>query len=84
MDEQDKLDQAFTKGRKSLAVSVVHTCLNEISPTQKHKANLIIERQEAINMLRHICEEHGDNDWPDDLYLADIIEKHLHRHLNSG
>lgn len=39
------------------------------------------ERQEAIVILRSLCEEFGDNDWGDDLHLADIIDKHLRRHL---
>lgn len=83
MDEQDRFDQAFTQGRKSLAINIMRTCCNEIGLEQKQQANLAIERQEAVHMLRQVCEEHGDNDWPDDLYLADVIEKHLYRHLNS-
>jgi hypothetical protein len=46
-------------------------------------AALSSERMEAIIALRDICEQHGDNDWPDNLHLADIIEKHLHRHLGE-
>ena len=41
------------------------------------------ERADAISALRRICERHGDNDWTDDLNLADIIEKHLGRHLGE-
>jgi hypothetical protein len=41
------------------------------------------ERKETINVLREICEYYGDNDWPDNLHLADIIEKHLFRHLDN-
>jgi hypothetical protein len=37
----------------------------------------ILERESAISTLRRICEEHGDNDWDDDLCLSGIIEKHL-------
>jgi hypothetical protein len=40
-----------------------------------------VERKGAIRLLREICEAHGDNDWPDDLQLEDILEKHLLRHL---
>lgn len=40
-----------------------------------------IERREAITMLRSICHDYGDNDWPDDLHITDIIDKHLYRHL---
>jgi len=39
------------------------------------------ERREIISALRDACSEIGDNDWPDDLHIADIIEKHLARHL---
>ena len=41
------------------------------------------ERRETIAMLRQVCEEFGDNEWPDNLHLADIIEKHLWRHLTG-
>jgi hypothetical protein len=44
---------------------------------------LQVERLETIARLRDICRDHGDNDWPDDLHLADIVEKHLHRHLGA-
>jgi hypothetical protein len=30
-------------------------------------------------MLRIECAEYDDNDWPDDLHLADVVEKHLAR-----
>lgn len=39
--------------------------------------NFFIERREMIKTLRELCEEYGDNDWPDNLHLSDIIEKHL-------
>ena len=39
------------------------------------------EREIAIIVLRRLCAEHGDNDWPDELHLADVIEKHLANHL---
>lgn len=34
--------------------------------------------------LRSVCEDHGDNDWESDLHLADVVEKHLARHLDAG
>lgn len=39
------------------------------------------ERQETIKSLRGLCKDFGDNDWPDDLHLADVIEKHLGKYL---
>jgi hypothetical protein len=35
------------------------------------------ERADAVRELREICEDFGDNDWEDDLHLADVIGKHL-------
>lgn len=39
------------------------------------------ERQETLQKLRLICNEFGDNTWPDNLYIPDIIEKFLLRSL---
>lgn len=39
---------------------------------------------EAREALRIVCAEFGDNDWSDDLSLADVIEKHLARHLRDA
>jgi hypothetical protein len=44
-------------------------------------ARLTLERQETVARLRSICAEYGDNDWKDDLHLADVIDKHLANNL---
>jgi hypothetical protein len=44
----------------------------------------MVERSEAIATCRRICEAHGDNDWPDDLHLSDIIENHLWKGCDGG
>lgn len=38
---------------------------------------LRVERAETVAALRRLCDYLGDNDWPDDLHLADVIEKHI-------
>jgi hypothetical protein len=44
-------------------------------------AQIIAERRDAIAALRSFCERVGlPNDWPDDLHLADIIEKHIEKY----
>lgn len=40
-----------------------------------------VERKESVKILRQICARFGDNNWNDDLYLVDILDKHLWRHL---
>ena len=66
-----------------MAFSFLRECWAELNPANKGKANWFLERHEVLEMLRQVCEEHGDNDWPDDLHLADVIEKHLWRHLED-
>lgn len=44
-------------------------------------ARWIVEREQAVAALRNLCEQFGDNDWPDNLHLADVIEKHQGRYL---
>ena len=34
-------------------------------------------------LLRSECADLGDNDWSDNLHLADVVEKHLVRHVRS-
>jgi hypothetical protein len=46
-------------------------------------ARLLAEREDAVAALRRVCAGHGDNDWTVDLHLADVIEKHLERHLED-
>jgi hypothetical protein len=48
---------------------------------QRHQWTL--ERHQAIVVLRRICDYYGDNDWKDNLHLADIIEKHLEKYLEA-
>ena len=58
--------------------------LDEDDPL-KAAGHLIAGRQDAIAALRGLCERLGiPNDWPDDLYLAEIIEKHVERYWRSG
>lgn len=50
-------------------------------PPEGESKDWSIERAETVAKLREICAEHGDNDWDDDLYLPDVLEKHLWNHL---
>ena len=47
-----------------------------------HKA-WVAEREAAVSQLRSLCRDYGDNDWPDDLSLADVVDKHLANHLRA-
>lgn len=39
------------------------------------------ERAAVVLILRELCQEFGDNDWAENAHLADVIEKHLAKHL---
>ncbi len=41
------------------------------------------EREAAVIKLRKICAVYGDNNWPDNANLGDVIEKHLQLHLDN-
>ena len=75
-------EKAYERGYEMACEHIVTQCMARMSTwPERDKVTLLLERQAAIRMLRDLCAEHGDNDWPDDLYLEDIIEKHLGRYL---
>ena len=78
-------DRYYQAGKRRVALSVVLSLLGDLddgSP-EKTAARLKTERMETIARLRSVCAEHGDNEWSDELHLADVIEKHLERHLDA-
>ena len=79
-DEQK--EQTWLDGNRAAYRAILLECARHLGvddPLAK-AAELVAERQDAIIALRRVCEDLGlDNDWPDDLHLADIIEKHVHR-----
>ena len=82
MNEQD-----YLKGNKAAWLNMLHYCLKELGFDEEIEnpeikiAKMAKERLEMIAMLRQVCARFGDNHWEDDLYLVDIIDKHLWRKL---
>lgn len=72
----------YHRGFQAANDAMLRQLLREAKPGNPETWRL--ERNEAIATLRDVCEEYGDNDWPDDLNMSDIIEKHLRRHLDSS
>jgi len=84
MTDDERLEQAYTDGSRRAWLSILQESIRQLrgsAPLEAEK--LLAERTDAIAMLRLLCAEFGDNDWSDDLYLADIIEKHLMRHVRK-
>lgn len=85
-------ERAYEEGRRRSLLNILQWAMSELGAPRAgdsgsgliEAARLLAERYEAIARLRTVCEDFGDNDWPDDLHLADIIEKHLEPHLNEA
>lgn len=80
MNEQD-----YERGSRMAWNLMLQQCLMHLGYKSEEGSRLawIVERERAMHALREVCEHHGDNDWPEELNLADIIEKHLGRHLDK-
>jgi len=74
---------AYMQGLRAVWVRLLEQACRElgIKDPAAAGARWISERERTVSALRTICADHGDNDWPDNLHLADVIEKHLGRHL---
>jgi hypothetical protein len=79
-------EQAYLQGEKMAWSMMAQQCIRNLQCDSEIKTTLgyLRERNEAINRLRELCQDFGDNDWEDDLHLADIIEKHLGRPLYNN
>ena len=75
-------EEAWTRGKKYAWVSILKECLRQLDygDPKWSEVALLVEREEAIDSLRLLCVDLGDNDWADDLALSDIISKHVYRY----
>lgn len=79
-------EQGYFEGQRSAWRALLGTCIRELGysdDVEAAKLAWITEREATIAQLRMACNTFGDNDWDNQLHLADIIEKHLVRHLES-
>lgn len=84
-DSDAARETSYIQGQRWAWHMMLVKCLNELgydSP-EWDKYRWIHERETTIHMLRSECARLGDNDWPDDLHIGDIIEKHLLRHIEE-
>ena len=89
-NESKQFETGYEAGRRASAVSLMRSILGDLlgeadkerpMPALKRLAQMTVEREEAVAVLRLICRAHGDLDWEPSLHLADIIDKHLGKHL---
>lgn len=74
-------ETAYMQGGRTVRINLLWQLLKELGKPEQDAHGWRIEREQAIQSLRSLCATQGDNDWPDDLSLQDIIEKHLADHL---
>lgn len=74
-------EAAYIRGRKSVLREQLSSALRELDADGLEREYLIKERLETVAALRRLCDSHGDNDWPDNLHLTDVIDKHLGQYL---
>ncbi len=80
MTMTSKEEEAYLAGGDSAWRTILAEALKHLHRSGRDwtKERLILERSAAIVSLRKLCDELGaNNDWPDDLHLADIIEKRI-------
>jgi hypothetical protein len=80
-----KRQVAYEEGRRAAWTRLLKTVLCQLGyedPAAK-RAAWVAEREEAVATLRGVCAEHGDNEWPVNLHLADVISKHLACHIDE-
>ena len=87
MSEDDRLDREERKwleGNRAAWVKMLAKCVSELGYDDPRAASSrwLLEREGAVAALRRVCEEYGDNEWDENLNLADVVEKHLERHLD--
>lgn len=76
-EQSDKFEQAYAQGERAAYSRLLSECLRNLGPEERDAHSWVKERADAIQALRNLCSALGCNDWPDDLYLADIITEYV-------
>jgi hypothetical protein len=84
--QDDREEAVYARGERAALLSMLSHVLRQLGydDVATKQAAWVTEREETIARLRDVCEDFGDNDWPDDLHLGDVVEKHLTRHLHAN
>lgn len=79
-------EESYEQGSRMAWRLMLQKCCRELGydDIEAAKVRWIGEREAAISALTDVCSEYGDLDWDNNLHLADVIEKHLHRNLSAA
>lgn len=86
---EERIDRAYVEGsrmanRLMLGRIVLELGGNPEEDAKLEAARLRLQLEDTRRALRVVYEKHGDNDWPDDLHLADVVTKHLEPYLDDA
>ena len=79
-------EKSWVAGRRAALTSMLGRVLGDLGyqDAEASRAAWVLEREGVVRVLRRVCGDFGDNNWPVDLDLGDVIEKHLEVHLHDG
>jgi hypothetical protein len=81
---EDEHERGWVEGNRAAYRSVLGECLRHLDGKDRDAHRWQAERADVVAVLRRVCAEYGDNEWPDDLHLGDVIEKHLEPYLEAA
>ena len=71
MSDDDNISKIYQSGQQSVWKDLLQLALRNLPEAKPESYRM--ERLDTISWLRTRCELYGDNDWPDDLHLADVV-----------
>ena len=85
-EKQSGQEEAYEQGFRMATLRMMGTCRHMLGTddAESKLAFLLEERELARVALKELCKEFGDADYPDNLYLPDVIEKRLGRSLYAA
>lgn len=81
-----QFENGYIEGQRAVFLRMLCEALIGLGKNSEEwkQHNWLLEREEAIATCRSICSINDDNEWPDDLHLADIISKHVTPAVRGG
>lgn len=82
---QQKGPQSENAGAATAWIAMLEFTLDQLKAIgiTHPQAAYALERAQTIFVLRRVCGQHGDGNWPDSMPLMDIIEQHLEPYLQT-
>lgn len=77
----DSEEQAYVQGSANAWRAMLQQCIMNLGGEDRDRESWRLERADVVSALRNLCRDFGDNDWDDDMRLADVIERHLAKDL---